>query len=177
MSEEILLHSEGGNYDYSKDFDFLENTDGFKAFRLSHTHSGISCVHGVEIICEGKKVKVILSELPENRTENRAGLSVTNIYEDIANIVYDEFLKDIDPKNITWIEYYPYLKRHDHYDSYENSNSGELYKEVRLDYQSPGRFNGKLDFQILSCSEIKGIKSIFHKENPHPKSPDFLKNI
>ena len=46
---------------------------------------------------------VVLTELPDN-----PGTSVTNMVEDIATMVYREFLSDYDPEKIVWIEHYPH---------------------------------------------------------------------
>lgn len=199
MSEEISLHSESGYYDYF--FEIIKDEDNLKVLKLNHdgfsspdldklpedpnemakqiiddpqgSFKPCKCVHGVEIIRKGKKVKVILSELPENGT----GTSITNMYEDIANIVYDEFLKNIKPKNITWIEYYPYLKRKDRYGFYDDLNSGELYSKVQLDYERPGRFNREVEFSKPRWKKIKRIKSFFQEKSPYPKSSGEIKKL
>lgn len=57
---------------------------------------------GLTITKEGKKVTVILTELPSNH-----GTSVTNMIEDLATMIYWQFLKDVPVENIEWIEHYP----------------------------------------------------------------------
>lgn len=49
-----------------------------------------------------EKVKVILTELPDN-----PGTSVTNMVENLATMVYHQFLEKVPVDNIQWIEHYP----------------------------------------------------------------------
>lgn len=57
---------------------------------------------GLEILHEGDKATVTLTELPDN-----PGTSVTNAVEIIATEVYKRFLPGLPPENIRWIEHYP----------------------------------------------------------------------
>lgn len=90
---------------------------------------------GLEIIKEDNKVKVTMTELPDN-----PGTSVTNMVEQLASMIYDQFLKDIPPGNITWVERYPAAKPREgtfdkvimEYDGYVFYNPRwERLKEVR----------------------------------------------
>jgi len=57
---------------------------------------------GLEIKRDKDKIIVILTELDDN-----PGTSVTNMVEQLATMVYHQFLKGIPIENITWIEHYP----------------------------------------------------------------------
>jgi hypothetical protein len=57
---------------------------------------------GLEIEKKNKKIDVTLTELPDN-----PGTSVTNMVEQLATMVYHEFLYDTPVENIRWLEHYP----------------------------------------------------------------------
>jgi len=57
---------------------------------------------GVAIERIDEKVKVTLTELPDNK-----GTSVTNMVENLATMVYHQFLHEVPVDNIQWIEHYP----------------------------------------------------------------------
>jgi len=59
---------------------------------------------GLEIKRYGEKVTVILTELDHN-----PGTSVTNMVEQLATMVYHEYLYGVPGENITWVEHYPPL--------------------------------------------------------------------
>ena len=177
----MLFHQNKGPYDYS--IEFIKNENNLKVFKIKHdgfsapvtddldkifddpsgSFKPCQCIHGGDIIFKDDgNVIVILSEIKENGT----GTSVTNMFEDIATMVYNELLKNVVPENIIWVEYYPADGRI----ADEFSDYGRLYKKVCLNYEKPGRFLRNIEFTNPSWSNFSDteIKSYFHVEAEPP---------
>ncbi len=122
----------------------------------------IQNVHGVEIARDNNNILVMLTELEENKEKGR---SVQQMFEDIATIVYNEFLQDVNPKKIKWIEHWQreYTPREQH-----------PYKEVILDFKGKGVFSKEIEFFNPRWQQIEGIISIFAETETY-KNYDFSK--
>jgi hypothetical protein len=93
----------------------------------------------LEILTMEKKAIVILSELEENE-----GMSVTNLVEHLATDVYNKFLKEYLPEQITWIEHYP-----------ENA-----YRSIK----------NKISFSLVTLEWYGDRKAFYHPRWKHIKS-------
>lgn len=185
----MSIHQNNGPYEFS--IEFIKDEDKLKVFKIKHEgftypttddteklfddwagnsmHS--QCVHGGDIIFKSfGRVIVILSEIKENGT----GTSVTNMFESIATMVYNKLLKNVKPKNITWVEYYPCYPEGDR-DLGQFTSFGRRYEKVNLDFEKPGRFLNDVEFSKPSWTLFKNkkIKSYFHSETDIPH--DYLK--
>lgn len=100
---------------------------------------GYESVCGLEITKSNGKVKVVLTELPENK-----GTSVTNFVEHLATLVYHRYLEDTPIENIVWVEHYPwsrFLQR-------------ETFDQVKMDWDGKAFSHPQWKYLTLEQYEV-----------------------
>lgn len=120
-------------------------------------------VHGVEIARyqKGNVIVAILTELEENIH----GISVTNLFEEIATMVHNDLLKDVNPKNIKWIR---------HYQKEYTPQDQHPYDEVFLSFKRKSIFSKEIIYHsgFGNQKKIDGIVSVFAETEKY-KDYDF----
>ena len=152
----------GGNVGIIKDISKMSIEEIFSTPVDKFKPDCIQSIHGVEIARNQKgNIIVILTELEENTQ----GISVTNFFEEIATIVYNNLLQDVNPKNIKWIR---------HYQKIYTPQDQHPYDEVFLNFKKRGIFSKEIIYPngIWQSKKIGGIISVFAETEKY-KDYDF----